>query len=321
MSKKVIRFRSYWTADMLQRSHKDGENENGFKIKKGKLRGVESFGMMCSIEELRIYDETCIRMQPKDGIYILSDNPEYKDAPIGSDAIELLGLHDVTFEYEITSNRVDCFGVLGIAREAAATFGKKFVPPVVTKTGNDEDVNDYISVDVQRSGICVHVMLPELSKTSNWHHHLSGCREDWRLLVFVRSIILLILPTMLWKSLRSQCTHMIWIRSQDHKIVVRKANAGEPFKTLDGQERTLDDSMLMICDGKKPIGLAGIMGGENSMITDDVKTMLFEAATFDGTNIRLSGKKLGTAYRCVRQNLKRDWIRTMQWMQWIVPAS
>ena len=80
---------------------------------------------------------------------------------------------------------------------------------------------------------------------------------------------------------------------EDHKIVVRKANAGDPFKTLDGQERTLDDSMLMICDGKKPIGLAGIMGGENSMITDDVKTMLFEAATFDGTNIRLSGKKLG----------------------------
>ena len=124
-------------------SHKDGENENGFKIKKGKLRGVESFGMMCSIEELGSTTD----MYPdaaKDGIYILSDNPEYKDAPIGSDAIELLGLHDVTFEYEITSNRVDCFGVLGIAREVAATFGKKFVPPVVTKTGNDEDVNDYI---------------------------------------------------------------------------------------------------------------------------------------------------------------------------------
>ena len=134
-------------------SHKDGESENGFKIKKGKLRGVESFGMMCSIEELGSTTD----MYPdaaEDGIYILSDNPEYADAPVGSDAIELLGLHDVVFEYEITSNRVDCFGVTGIAREAAATFGKKFVPPVVTETGNDEDVNDYIKVEVKNPELC-----------------------------------------------------------------------------------------------------------------------------------------------------------------------
>ncbi len=126
-------------------SHKDGESEDGFKIKKGKLRGVMSYGMMCSIEELGSNSNMYPDADP-DGIYILSDNPEYADAEIGSDAIGLLGLHDVVFEYEITSNRVDCFGVLGIAREAAATFGKKFVPPVVTQTGNNEDVNNYIKV-------------------------------------------------------------------------------------------------------------------------------------------------------------------------------
>lgn len=134
-------------------SHKDGESEKGYKIKKGKLRGVESCGMMCSIEELgsnsNMYPDA-----DSDGIYILSDNPEYADAKIGSDAVELLGLHDVVFEYEVTSNRVDCFGVLGIAREAAATFGKKFVPPVVTETGNDEDVNDYITIEVKNPDLC-----------------------------------------------------------------------------------------------------------------------------------------------------------------------
>ena len=101
----VLRWRT------VGRSHKDGESENGFKIKKGKLRGVDSFGMMCSIDELGSNTD----MYPdaaEDGIYILSDNPEYKDAQIGSDAVELLGLHDVGFEYEVTSNRVDCFGVL-----------------------------------------------------------------------------------------------------------------------------------------------------------------------------------------------------------------
>lgn len=134
-------------------SHKDGESENGFKIKKGKLRGVESFGMMCSIEELGSTTD----MYPdaaKDGIYILSDNPEYKDAKIGSDVVELLGLHDVRFEYEITSNRVDCFGMIGIAREVAATFGKELVVPEVKETGNSEDVNDYISVEVKNPELC-----------------------------------------------------------------------------------------------------------------------------------------------------------------------
>ncbi|MCI5640620.1 MAG: phenylalanine--tRNA ligase subunit beta [Lachnospiraceae bacterium] len=272
-------------------SHKDGESENGFKIKKGKLRGVESFGMMCSIEELGSTTD----MYPdaaKDGIYILSDNPAYKDAPIGSDAVELLGLHDVTFEYEITSNRVDCFGVLGIAREVAATFGKKFVPPVVTETGNDEKVEDYISVEVKNPELCPRytarvVKNIKLAPSPEWMQRRLAS-------VGIRPINNIVDITNYVMEEYSQPMHAYDLdHIEDHKIIVRKAEAGEPFKTLDGQERKLDDTMLMICDGKKPIGLAGIMGGENSMITDDVQTMLFEAATFDGTNIRLSGKKLG----------------------------
>lgn len=107
---------------------------------------------------------------------------------------------------------------------------------------------------------------------------------------------------------------------EGHEIRVRRANAGETFVTLDGQERNVDENVLMICDGKKAIGIAGIMGGENSMITDNVSTMLFEAACFDGTNIRLSSKRVD----CVPTHpasLKRDWIQTMPWMLWIVPAS
>lgn len=272
-------------------SHKDGESENGFKIKKGKLRGVESFGMMCSIEELGSTTD----MYPdaaKDGIYILSDNPEYQDVAIGSDVVELLGLHDVNFEYEITSNRVDCFGVLGIAREVAATFDKKFVPPVVTETGNEENVEDYISVEVQDAKLCPRytarvVKNIKLAPSPEWMQRRLAS-------VGIRPINNIVDITNYVMEEYAQPMHAYDLDTiEDHKIVVRKAENGEDFVTLDGQSRQLDDSMLMICDGKKPIGLAGIMGGENSMITDEVQTMLFEAATFDGTNIRLSGKKLG----------------------------
>ncbi len=272
-------------------SHKDGESENGFKIKKGKLRGVESFGMMCSIEELGSTTD----MYPdaaEDGIYILSDNPEYADAAIGSDAVELLGLHDVVFEYEVTSNRVDCFGVTGIAREVAATFGKEFVPPVVTETGNNEDVNDYVSVEVEDTKLCPRytarvVKNIKIAPSPEWMQRRLAS-------VGIRPINNIVDITNYVMEEYAQPMHAYDLdKLAGKKIVVRKAKQDEPFMTLDGQERKLDDSMLVICDGEKPVGIAGIMGGENSKITDDVTTMLFEAATFDGTNIRLSGKKLG----------------------------
>lgn len=263
----------------------------GVKIKKGKLRGVESNGMMCSIEELGsstdFYPDAA-----EDGIYILSDNPEYKDAPVGSDAIALLGLRDADFEYEVTSNRVDCFGVLGIAREAAATFRKPFVPPVVTESGNDEKTEDYISVEIQAPDLCSRYVARvvkniKIAPSPEWMQRrlaASGTRPINNIVDITNYVM----------QEYAQPMHAYDLDTiAGHKIVVKRAEDGEKFQTLDGQERELDSSILMICDGEKSVGLAGIMGGENSKITDDVKTMLFEAACFDGTNIRLSGKKIG----------------------------
>ncbi len=263
----------------------------GIKIKKGKLRGVESCGMMCSIEELGsstdFYPDAA-----EDGIYILSDNPEYREAPVGSDAIALLGLRDANFEYEVTSNRVDCFGVLGIAREAAATFNKPFVPPVIKETGNDEKTEDYISVEVKAPDLCSRYVARvvkniKLAPSPEWMQRrlaASGIRPINNIVDITNYVM----------EEYAQPMHAYDLDTiAGHKIVVKRAEEGEVFQTLDGQERQVDPSVLMICDGEKSIGLAGIMGGENSKITDDVKTMLFEAACFDGTNIRLSGKKIG----------------------------
>ena len=263
----------------------------GVKIKKGKLRGVESNGMMCSIEELGsstdFYPDAA-----EDGIYILSDNPEYKDAPVGSDAIALLGLRDADFEYEVTSNRVDCFGVLGIAREAAATFRKPFVPPVVTESGNDEKTEDYSSVEILAPDLCSRYVARvvkniKIAPSPEWMQRrlaASGIRPINNIVDITNYVM----------QEYAQPMHAYDLDTiAGHKIVVKRAEDGEKFQTLDGQERELDSSILMICDGEKSVGLAGIMGGENSKITDDVKTMLFEAACFDGTNIRLSGKKIG----------------------------
>lgn len=271
--------------------HDGKKAEGGIKIKKGKLRGVESNGMMCSIEELGsstdFYPDAA-----EDGIYILSDNPEYKEAPVGSDAIALLGLRDADFEYEVTSNRVDCFGVLGIAREAAATFGKPFVPPVVKEVGNSERTEDYISVDVQAPELCSRYVARvvkniKLAPSPEWMQRrlaASGIRPINNIVDITNYVM----------EEYAQPMHAYDLDTiAGNKIVVKRAADGEIFQTLDGQERKLDSSVLMIRDGEKSVGIAGIMGGENSKITDDVKTMLFEAACFDGTNIRLSGKKLG----------------------------
>jgi len=272
-------------------AHDSKEYPNGIKIKKGKLRGIESVGMMCSIGELGsstdFYPDAA-----EDGIYILSDNEEYKGAPVGSDAVALLGLHDVVFEYEITSNRVDCFAVLGIAREAAATFGKAFIPPEIKETGNSEKASDYIAVEIQSPELCSRytarvVKNIKLAPSPEWmQRRLAACG--------IRPINNIVDITNYVMEEMGQPMHAYDLNTiAGNKIIVRRAEDGEEFVTLDGQMRTLDSSMLMICDAEKPIGLAGIMGGENSKITDDVTTMLFEAACFDGTNIRLSGKKAG----------------------------
>lgn len=272
-------------------AHDNEPHPDGIKIKKGKLRGVPSFGMMCSIDELGssvdMYPDAC-----PDGIYILSDNEAYKDAPIGTDVPELLGMRDVVVEYEVTSNRVDCFGILGIAREAAATFRKPFVPPVVTVKENDEKASDYISVEVKDTDLCSRYVARivkniKIEPSPEWLKRRLAA-------VGIRPINNIVDITNYVMEEFAQPMHAYDLDTiADKKIVVKRAENGEKFTTLDGQERELDNSILTICDGQKAIGIAGIMGGENTMITEDAKTLLFEAACFDGTNIRLSGKKLG----------------------------
>ena len=267
--------------------HEPGQRvAGGIKIKKGKLRGVESAGMMCSVEELgsnrEMYPEA-----PEYGIYIFPEDTE-----VGTDAVEVLGLHDVVFEYEITSNRVDCYSVVGIAREAAATFRKEFVPPVVTAVGNDEDVNDFIKVTVEDPDLCPRytarvVKNIKIGPSPKWMQRRLAS-------VGIRPINNLVDITNYVMEEYGQPMHAYDLDTiAGGQIVVRRAKENETFVTLDGQERKLDESVLMICDGEKSVGIAGIMGGENSMITDDVHTMLFEAACFDGTNIRKSSKKVG----------------------------
>lgn len=266
--------------------HDGKKTPGGIKIKKGKLRGVESFGMMCSIEELGSTREM-FPEAPENGIYIFGE-----DAVVGENAVQVLGLDDVVFEHEITSNRVDCFSILGIAREAAATFRKPFVPPVVNATGNQEDVNDYIKVTVKDTDLCPRytarvVKNIKIGPSPKWMQRRLAS-------VGIRPINNLVDITNYVMEEYGQPMHAYDLDTiAGREIIVRRANQGETFVTLDGQERKLDESILMICDSEKSVGIAGIMGGENSMITDDVKTMLFEAACFDGTNIRLSAKKVG----------------------------
>mgnify|MGYP000373842346 CR=1 FL=1 len=267
-------------------SHDGKPAPGGVKIKKGKLRGVDSYGMMCSIEELgstrEMYPEA-----PEYGIYIF---PE--DAVVGESAVKALDLDDAVIEYEITSNRVDCYGVLGIAREAAATFNKKFCPPEVKKTGNDENASDYIKVTVEDPALCTRycarvVKNVKIGPSPKWMQRYLAKNG-------IRPINNLVDITNYVMEEYGQPMHAYDLDHIEGKeIVVRRAANGEKFITLDGQEREMDDSVLMICDGKKPVGIAGIMGGENSMITDEVHTVLFEAACFNGTNIRLSSKKIG----------------------------
>ena len=266
--------------------HDGSKTDGGIKIKKGKLRGVVSNGMMCSIEELGSSKDMYPKA-PEEGIYIFDDS-----VSVGADAVKQLGLDDVSIEYEITSNRVDCFSVIGIAREAAATFRLPFEPPVIKETGNEEDVNDYIKVRVEDTKLCPRytarvVKNIHIAPSPEWMQRRLAAQG-------IRPINNIVDITNYVMEEYGQPMHAYDLDTIAGKqIVVRRAEKNETFVTLDGQERVLDDTVLMICDAEKPVGIAGIMGGENSMITDNVTTMLFEAACFDGTNIRRSAKKIG----------------------------
>lgn len=266
----------------------DKEYPDGIDIKKGKLRGVESNGMMCGIEELgssrEFYPEA-----PEDGVYVF---PEDSGVKPGDDAIHALGLDDTIVEYEITSNRVDCFSMIGMAREVAATFNKPFHAPEIKETGNDKDVNDFIKVTVEDTDLCKRycarvVENIKIGPSPKW-------MQDRLRAMGIRSINNLVDITNYVMEEYGQPMHAFDLSTiAGNEIIVKRAKDGDKFVTLDGQERNLDSDVLMINDGEKPVAIAGIMGGENSMITDNVKTVLFESACFDGTNIRLSSKRIG----------------------------
>ncbi len=260
--------------------------DDGIAIRAGKLRGVESNGMMCSIEELGS-DRNMYPEAPEWGIYVFRD-----DVEVGEDAIEALGLHDTVFEYEITSNRVDCYSVIGIAREAAATFHQPFCPPDVSVRGSGEKAADYISVEVEDqelcprycARVCTNIKIGPSPKWMQRRLAASGIRPINNLVDITNYVM----------EEYGQPMHAYDLDTiAGRKIIVRRAKDGDTFRTLDGQERKLDRDVLMICDAEKEVGIAGIMGGENSMITDNVKTVLFEAATFNGANIRKSAKRIG----------------------------
>ncbi len=253
----------------------------GVKITKGKLRGVESFGMMCSTDELGISDERAT------GVLIL---PE--DTPIGANIVDVLGLDESVAEFEITSNRPDCMSIIGLARESAATFGRKFTIPAVTVQENNESVNDYASVEIQNPELCSRfvgrvVKNVKIAPSPEWmQRRLKACG--------IRAINNIVDITNYIMLEYGQPMHAYDLEHvEGRKIIVRNAKEGEMLETLDDQPRVLNSSMIAISDEKRAIGVAGVMGGANSEVSEDTTLVMFEAATFHPVAVRRGAKALG----------------------------
>ena len=258
----------------------------GGKIKKGKMRGVESCGMLCSHDELGITKEM-LGYEPEYGILILPD-----DTPIGKDIRDLFGMNETVVEFEITSNRPDCFSIIGLARESAATFGKKFTIPEVKFTETDGSINDAISVEVLDKDKCKRycarmVKNVKIGPSPSWmQQRLTACG--------VRPINNIVDITNYVLLEYGQPMHAFDLRDlADGKIIVRRADDGEVIKTLDGQDRKLTAEDLVIADGKRAVAVAGVMGGFNSEVKDDTTTVIFESAMFDAASVRLTAQRIG----------------------------
>ncbi len=260
------------------------ELAEGLKIKNGKLRGVESNGMMCSVEELGL-DPMYFPDAPEYGIYILSD--EYE---LGMDVKPIFGLDDEVVEFEITSNRPDCFSVLGIAREAAVTLGNKFTYPEVSFTEVEGDINEVASVEVLAPDLCPRFVAKvlvdvDIKPSPKW-------MQDKLRSAGIRPINNLVDITNFVMVEMGQPMHAYDLEELSHgKIIVRRAGDGEIMMTLDGEERELDSSMLVIADEKEIIGVAGVMGGEGSKVKDNTGMIILEAANFDSMSVRKTSKK------------------------------
>ncbi len=258
---------------------------DGTKIKTGKLRGVESAGMLCSYEELGMTEADF--PDAEYGILILDDS-----LPAGMDIREVFGLNENIVEFEITSNRPDCLSVIGLARETAVTFDKPFTVKKPEVKGCGGDISDYVSISVEDKEGCLRycgkvVKNVKIGPSPKWmQDRLKACG--------IRAISNIVDITNYIMLEYGQPMHAFDLRDLEGAAVnVRRAKAGETLTTLDDIPRVLDDSMLMICDGVKPVGVAGVMGGQNSEIKDDTTTILFESATFKAPLVRKTARKLG----------------------------
>ncbi len=262
----------------------------GVKIKKGKLRGVVSEGMMCGLEELGLtlndFPYAII-----DGIFLLEEEDGIKFT-LGMDIHEAIRLNDSSVEFEITSNRPDCLAVLGLAREASATFDAPYTIPTPSFKGNGEKIGDSLKVSIQNNELCSRyiggiVKNVKIETSPLWLRErlrASGVRPINNLVDITNFVMLEYGHPM----------HAFDIRYIDNsEIIVRNAKSGEKITTLDGVERTLSEKMLVIADANKPVAVAGVMGGEFSGIMEDTTTVVFESACFDGASVRTTAKALG----------------------------
>lgn len=259
----------------------------GVVIKKGELRGVESNGMMCSAKELNI-DEKYIEIYKRNGIYILDMEENYVP---GTDIKDVLGLNDAVIDFELTANRPDCRCMIGIAREAAVTLNKKIrYPEINVKEESDKDID--VEISIENAELCKRYMARrvtdvKIAKSPYWMQRRlieAGVRPINNLVDITNYVMLE----------TGQPMHAFDMREiGNNKIVVKTASDGDVFMTLDGQNRKLDSEILMITNGEKYLGVAGIMGGEDSGIKNDTVEIMLETATFNTENIRKSSKKLG----------------------------
>ena len=255
------------------------------KITKGKLRGVASNGMLCSLGELglSVHD---FPYAIEDGIFILGDDC---DKTVGKDIHEAIGYNDTTVEFEITSNRPDCLSVIGLARETAATFGTELKVKKPEFKGIDGDINDMLKVKIHNTDLCKRYMAGivknvKIGPSPRWmRERLRGCG--------VRPINNFVDITNYVMLEYGRPMHAFDLRYvKDASINIRNAKAGETITTLDGEVRELSEEMLVIADAEKPVAVAGVMGGEYSGIMDDTTTVVFESACFDGASVRTTAK-------------------------------
>lgn len=258
----------------------------GLKIKKGKLRGEVSNGMLCSAEELGFTDSV-IPKASKDGILILEG-----EHTLGMDIKEALELNDYVIEFEITPNRPDCLSIIGMAREASATFELSVKYPTIEVKDVTEDINDYINVDVQAPDLCRRFVGRAIK---NVKIEQSPMWLQMRLMkAGVRPINNIVDITNYVMLEFGQPLHAYDLDTlTDRKIIVRRAQKDEITTTLDGVERKLNEDVLVIADAKDTIGIAGIMGGEGTEISDNTTTIFLESANFNKKNVRASSKMLG----------------------------